>query len=89
MAATELEHANTERAVVTHVDTAEVPSAAWGWSGESRRTFRAAGWVVVVILLAMNIGNHKGHIEDIFLVGFALSIAGILIRDSLLQRRPR
>ncbi|MEU1544534.1 MULTISPECIES: DUF2631 domain-containing protein [Nocardia] len=88
MAATELEHADTER-VVTRVDPAEVPSAAWGWSGESRRTFRIAGWIVALILLAMLVGNHSGKIEDIFLVGFAALIAGILIRDSLLQRKPR
>ncbi|MEU4344238.1 DUF2631 domain-containing protein [Nocardia sp. NPDC023852] len=89
MAATELEHADTERGIVTHVDTAEVPSAAWGWSGESRRTFRVAGWIVALILLAMLVGNHKGRIEDVFLVGFAVLIAGILIRDSLLRRKPR
>ncbi|WP_406280520.1 DUF2631 domain-containing protein [Nocardia sp. NBC_00881] len=89
MAATELEHADTERGIVTHVDTAEVPSAAWGWSGESRRTFRIAGWIVALILLAMLVGNHKGRIEDVFLVGFAVLIAGILIRDSLLRRKPR
>jgi hypothetical protein len=88
VAATELEHADTER-VVTRVDPAEVPSAAWGWSGESRRTFRIAGWIVALILLAMLVGNHSGKIEDIFLVGFAALIAGILIRDSLLQRKPR
>ncbi|WP_280251097.1 DUF2631 domain-containing protein [Nocardia abscessus] len=88
MAATELEHADTER-VVTRVDPAEVPSAAWGWSGESRRTFRIAGWIVALILLAMLVGNHSGKIEDIFLVGFAALIAGILIRDSVLQRKPR
>ncbi|MGY1944563.1 DUF2631 domain-containing protein [Nocardia asiatica] len=88
MAATELEHADTER-VVTRVDPAEVPSAAWGWSGESRRTFRIAGWIVALILLAMLIGNHSGKVEDIFLVGFAALIAGILIRDSVLRRKPR
>lgn len=88
MAATELEP-TSDRAIVTHVDTAEVPSAEWGWSGESRRTFRVAGWIVCVILLAMTIGNHKGHIEDLFLVGFAAVIAGVLIRDSILRRKPR
>jgi hypothetical protein len=89
VAATELEHTSTERAVVTHVDTAEVPSAEWGWSGESRRTFRIAGWVVAVLLVAMVIGNHKGRVEDVYLVGFAALIAGILIRDSILSRKPR
>ena len=89
MAATELETADTERGVVTHVDTAEVPSAAWGWSGESRRTFRIAGWVVAVILVLMCIGNQKGHVEDIYLIGSALAIVAILIRDSVLRRKPR
>ncbi|MEU0541657.1 DUF2631 domain-containing protein [Nocardia sp. NPDC005978] len=88
MAATELEPTHSA-GVVTKVDTAEVPSAAWGWSGESRRTFRVAGWVVVFILLAMIIGNHKGKVEDIYLVGFAALLAGIMIRDSFLQRKPR
>ncbi|MFC3961127.1 DUF2631 domain-containing protein [Nocardia jiangsuensis] len=89
MAATELEPADSERAVVPHVDTADVPSAAWGWSGESPKTFRIAGWFVALALLAMIIGNHNGRVEDIFLVGFALSIAGLFIYDAILRRRPR
>ncbi|MFF3225566.1 DUF2631 domain-containing protein [Nocardia suismassiliense] len=89
MAATELEPASTERGIVTHVDTAEVPSAEWGWSGESPRAFRIAGWITAFILLAMIIGNHKGRVEDIFLIGFAAAIVGILVRDSFLRRKPR
>ncbi|MET7767569.1 DUF2631 domain-containing protein [Nocardia sp. NPDC005366] len=89
MAATELEPANTERAVVTHVDTAEVPSAAWGWSGEAPRTFKIAGVVVAIILLGMLIGNHKGHVEDIFLIGFAVAILGFIGYDKILSRKPR
>ncbi|WP_167476887.1 MULTISPECIES: DUF2631 domain-containing protein [Nocardia] len=89
MASTDIEPANNERAVVTHVDTAEVPSAEWGWSGESRRTFRTAGWIVAIILLCMLIGNQKGHVEDIYLVGIAAAIAVVLIRDSILRRKPR
>jgi hypothetical protein len=88
VAATELEPAEST-GVVTKVDPAEVPSAAWGWSGESRRTFRTAGMVVIVILLCMLVGNHKGHVEDIYLVGFAALIAAILIRDSWLQGKAR
>lgn len=86
--ATELEPAHSA-GVVTKVDPAEVPSAAWGWSGESKRTFRIAGWFVVVALLAMIIGNHSGKIEDIYLVGFAGLLAVILVRDSILARKPR
>ncbi|NUS93295.1 MAG: DUF2631 domain-containing protein, partial [Nocardia sp.] len=58
MAATEVE--TTSDKVVTKVDPAEVPSAAWGWSGESRRTFQVAAIVVIVILLGMLKGNHHG-----------------------------
>ncbi|GGN71087.1 DUF2631 domain-containing protein [Nocardia rhizosphaerihabitans] len=89
MAATDLESASTERAVATSVDPAEVPSAAWGWSGESRKTFRIAGWVVVVALLGMTIGNHQGHVEDIFLIGLAGLLAAIMVVDSLTRRVPR
>ncbi|WP_431956524.1 DUF2631 domain-containing protein [Nocardia lijiangensis] len=89
MAATDIEPANNERTVVTHVDTAEVPSAEWGWSGESRRTFRIAGWIVAFILVAMIIGNHKGLVEDLYLVGFAALIVVILVRDTILRRKPR
>ncbi len=87
VAATELEPAKS--AVVTKVDPAEVPSAAWGWSGESQKTMNIAGWVVVVILLCMLKGNHKGHVEDIYLVGFAALISIILIRGQILKRKPR
>ncbi len=89
MAATDLDKASTERAVATSVDPAEVPSAAWGWSGESRKTFRIAGWVVIVALLGMTIGNHQGHVEDIFLISLAGVMALILIVDSLTQRMPK
>ncbi|UGT42170.1 DUF2631 domain-containing protein [Nocardia yamanashiensis] len=94
MASSELDAAHPSD-VVTKVDTAEVPSAAWGWSGESRRTARAAGWVVVVILLAMLFENQQGsssgsgNVGYIFLILFAAGLAFVLIRDSILQRKPR
>lgn len=87
MAATELEP--TSNRAVTTVDPAEVPSAAWGWSGESRRTFQIAGWFITFALLAMIIGNHEGDVENLYLIGFAATMAGLLIRDSVLRRKPR
>jgi hypothetical protein len=89
VAATDLDKASTERAVATSVDPAEVPSAAWGWSGESRKTFRISAWVVVVALLGMTIGNHQGRVEDIFLVGLAGLMALMLVVDSLTRRMPK
>ncbi|MGW5383057.1 DUF2631 domain-containing protein [Nocardia sp. NPDC003963] len=87
MSATELEPATDH--VVTKVDPAEVPSAAWGWSGESPRTFRIAAVVVGLILLAMIVGNHSGKVEDLYLIGFAVTLFGIVIRDIVLRRKPR
>ncbi|WP_327150435.1 DUF2631 domain-containing protein [Nocardia sp. NBC_01329] len=87
MAATEVE--TTSDKVVTKVDPAEVPSAAWGWSGESRRTFQVAAVVVIIILLGMLWGNHDGKVEDLYLIGFAAALAGLVIRDVLLRRKPR
>lgn len=87
MAATEIEP--TTDKVITKVDPAEVPSAAWGWSGESHKTFRVAAVVVIVILLGMLIGNHSGKVEDLYLVGFAAALAGILIYDVIYRRKPR
>ncbi|MBU3063932.1 DUF2631 domain-containing protein [Nocardia sp. NEAU-G5] len=94
MATTEMEPAKST-AVVTKVDPAEVPSAAWGWSGESRRTFKVAGWVVVAILLCYLFENQQGsssgsgNIGYIFCVLSAISLAAILIRDSIMKNKPR
>ncbi|MBF6348884.1 MULTISPECIES: DUF2631 domain-containing protein [Nocardia] len=74
---------------VTTVDPAEVPSAAFGWSGESRTTFRVAAVVVIIALLGMLIGNHSGQVENLYLIGFAAALAGILIYDVIYRRKPR
>ena len=87
MSGTELEPTTDQ--IVTKVDPAEVPSAAWGWSGESHRTFRVAAVVVGLIMLAMLIGNHSGNVENLYLIGIAVVLFGIVIRDIVLQRKPR
>lgn len=94
MAGTEMEPAKST-GVVTKVDPAEVPSAAWGWSGESRRAFKVAGWVVVVIMLCylfenqQGSGSGTGNIGYIFCILFALGLAGVLIYDSVTKNKPR
>lgn len=79
-----------EPAVRADPDTiAEVPSAAWGWSGESRKTFKIAAVIVALCLLAMLRGNHVGHVEDLYLIGFAALLLVIVVRDVINSRRPR
>ena len=78
-----------EKAPATKVDIADVPSAEWGWSGESPKAAKAAAIFVIIALLALLIGNHQGKVEDLFCIGFAVLIAIILIRDAVRSRLTR
>jgi Protein of unknown function (DUF2631) len=79
--------ASTEVERHTGVDVEEVPSANWGWSKENHRLIRIGGILSAIFMLLMTHGNHVGHVEDIFLVFFAVVILGIVIRDWWLRRR--
>lgn len=70
-----------------YVDPAEVPSASWGWSKITHRTWYALGIFIVVFLLGMTHGNHIGRVEDWFLIAFAALTAGVIVRDWWLRRR--
>ena len=62
------------------VSTDDVPSAGFGWSRISRSGVQIAGWTSVVFLLAYNFGNHKGHVETVWLIALAVLIAlGLVI----------
>jgi hypothetical protein len=78
---------STEVERYTDVDTAEVPSANWGWSKINHRTWHIAGLVAIAFLLLMLHGNHVGRVEDIFLILFAALGAVFLIRDWWGRRR--
>jgi hypothetical protein len=79
--------ANTEVERHTGVDVEDVPSAHWGWSKENHRAIQIGGILAGLFMLAMLRGNHVGHVEDIFLVAFAITIFGIVFRDWWLRRR--
>jgi len=70
----------------THHEPSVVPDPNWGWVGESPKLFRIAGFVVAVFLLLMIHGNQKGHVEDVFLVGFAAFILLIIFKDWALNK---
>ena len=78
---------NTEVERYTEVDPADVPSAAWGWSKINHRTWYITGLFIVGLLLLMLRGNHVGHVEDWFLIGFAILVAGVILRDWWGRRR--
>jgi hypothetical protein len=54
----------------------------WGWHGETGKTGRIAGWVMIVLLLVLTFGNHRGQVENLFLIGAALVILIMLLWDS-------
>ena len=63
------------------VSTLDEPTAAWGWHHIGQNAVQIAGWISVFVLLGYNFGNHKGHVETIFLFVFAALIAvGLLIQ---------
>jgi uncharacterized protein YqgC (DUF456 family) len=50
------------------------------------KLWRALAVVSAVALLLLTIGNHRGHVEDIFLIVAAVGLLVILAFDAL-QRR--
>ncbi len=79
--------ASTELDTTKGVDVEDVPSAAWGWSKENHKVIQIGGILAALFLLAMLKGNHVGHVEDIFLIVFALMVLGVVARDWWLRRR--
>lgn len=89
MADSKLDPSSSDPIVASHVDTAEVPSAAWGWSGEAPKFFRFLGWFFAAFLLLMMIGNHNGLVEDLWLIGLASLMVIWLVRDIIVRRKVR
>jgi hypothetical protein len=79
--------ANTEVERHTGVDVEDVPSAEWGWSKENRKLIQIGGLLSAGFLLLMLRGNHVGHVEDAFLIAFAILLVIVVARDWWLRRR--
>ncbi|SFO85140.1 Protein of unknown function [Amycolatopsis arida] len=74
------------QAGVRTVDPRDEPSAEWGWHGEFPKASRIAGWFTVFGLLVMLIGNHENNTENVWLIGLAVGLAGLLLMDIRKQR---
>ncbi|MCV7193886.1 DUF2631 domain-containing protein [Mycolicibacterium brumae] len=72
---------STEVQRLDEVDTADVPSAKWGWSKINYRSWHLAGLCAIILLVAFTHGNHHGHVEDIWVIAFAILASVVLIRD--------
>lgn len=60
--------------VIKGVSSLDEPSVKWGWHGFNRKAASIVGIGFAAFLLLMNIGNHIGHIEDIYLTAIAIAI---------------
>lgn len=69
--------------VYNGVSEEDVPSAKWGWSELSPKSVQIAGWISVLFLLGFNFGNHRGHVETIWLLAIAALLAIGLILFAL------
>jgi len=79
--------ASTEVERHTGVAVEDVPSAEWGWSKENYKLIHIGGLVSAAFMLLMLRGNHVGHVEDAFLIAFAILIVIAVARDWWLRRR--
>jgi hypothetical protein len=67
--------------------SAPAPSANWGWSKINYRNWHITGLLTIGLLVAFLRGNHIGHVEDLWVIGFALLGAFLLVRDWWGRRR--
>ena len=78
--------ASTEVERHTGVDVEDVPSAEWGWSKENPRIKQVGGLLAAGFLLLMMHGNHVGHVEDWFLIGFSAFTLAVVARSWYVER---
>jgi len=71
------------------VDPHREPSADWGWHGSFPLAGPIAGWFTAFALFAMLIGNHRSHVENIWLIGLGLLLVVMLIGSHLNSRKSR
>lgn len=53
----------------------------WGWHAEWGRWARVAGWISVVLLLAINFTWHYNNSADPWMYGLAALLVLMLVRD--------
>lgn len=58
----------------------------WGWHQEFKVVPRVLGWLAVISLLLMLVGNHTGRVENLWVLGTAALIVAVLIRDQVHRR---
>lgn len=81
------EHSTT--ALAKRDETAQEPSAEWGWHGTFPRATDIAGWITAASLFLMLIGNHENYVEDVWLIGLGTLLVLMLVGGAISRRRSR
>ena len=55
----------------------------WGWHGETGKAGRIGAWFAVAALLTYLLGNHEGRMEDLWLIGSALVMVALSVRNTI------
>ena len=53
----------------------------WGWHHAMGRKMRALIILPVIFTIAMLWGNHRGKVEDVYLIGFAVIMVVVVLWD--------
>jgi uncharacterized membrane protein HdeD (DUF308 family) len=68
------------------VDPQDEPSAEWGWHGSFPKGRIAGGVVSIILLVVFMFGPYQSHTQDLWLIGIALLIAGLIVRQVVARR---
>lgn len=85
MATTEVQHTETAVSEWKREPT-DAPSARFGWHGDSPMVWRVVMGLAAFGCLVLLIGNHKGQVENIYVIGFAAACLLWIARSIIVNR---
>ena len=53
----------------------------WGWHGEMGKWGRRLAIIPILVIIAYLAGNHRGNVENVWLIGIAVAMVLVLIYD--------
>jgi len=68
------------------VDPQDEPSAEWGWHGSFPKGKTIGGVVSIILLLVFAIGPYQSRTQDLWLIGTALLLAFLIVRQVVVRR---
>lgn len=76
-------------ALAARADSAQEPSAEWGWHGTFPRATNIAGCIVAAALFLMVFRKHENYVEDAWLIGLGSLLVLMLVGGAVNRLRSR